>query len=92
MTQLTFKVEYPHIKEWNLRYLAYCRANHNVPEAQWLIDKEKYPGGKMTGYILWNRLHWALFFQSLGLEKQPQVISQDMHKQYDEWLLKYYPK
>jgi len=82
--------EYPHVKQWNPRYLAYCNANHNHPEAQILIDEKKYPGGKMTGFIIWNRLHWALFFKEQGLIKQPDVITHDIHKQYNEWLLKYY--
>lgn len=88
---MSIKEEYPRIREWNPRYLAYADANHNLPQEQILIDRQKYPGGYMAGFIIWNRLHWSLFFQSLGLNKNPAVITEDVHKQYNEWLLKYYP-
>ena len=81
-----------HIKEWNPRYLAYCRANHNNPDQQILLDRIKYPGGHMTSFMLWNNLHWVLFFKEAhGLDKQPNVITNKDHRMYNNFLLHYYP-
>ena len=35
-------------------YLAYCAVNHMTPDEMMAHDSEKYPGGKMTGYILFR--------------------------------------
>ena len=36
-----------------VRYALYAKANGRTPEAQLAADKVKYPGGCMTGFILW---------------------------------------
>jgi len=83
-----------HIKKWNPRYLAYCRANHYEPDVQNAIDRKQYPGGFMTGFILWNNLHWALFFKEVyGIDNYKDYVKgEDTHKQYDNFLLHYYPE
>jgi hypothetical protein len=38
----------------NPRYLAYCRAHgESDPEAMLERDREAWPGGCMTGFVLW---------------------------------------
>lgn len=38
---------------WNPIYLAYATAHGRTPEAQLEADRVTYPGGNMTGFILW---------------------------------------
>lgn len=38
---------------WNPIYLAYATAHGRTPEAQLAADRATYPGGNMTGFILW---------------------------------------
>jgi hypothetical protein len=37
----------------NPRYLAYCRAHGRTPAEMLEHDDKEWPGGKMTGFILW---------------------------------------
>lgn len=37
----------------NSRYVAYARAHGKTPEAMAQADKAAWPGGSMTGFILW---------------------------------------
>lgn len=40
-------------RDWNPNYLAYAKSKNLTPEACMAKDTEEYPGGKMTGFILW---------------------------------------
>ena len=44
------------ITEWTPRYLAYCAAHghRNDPEGMSARDREEWPGGCMTGFLLWS--------------------------------------
>jgi hypothetical protein len=37
----------------NTVYVSYCAAHGKTPEEMLEHDSEKYPGGTMTGYVLW---------------------------------------
>ena len=39
--------------EYSTRYLAYCAALGRSPDEQLAYDREAWPGGCMTGFILW---------------------------------------
>lgn len=39
--------------KWNPNYLAYAASRNLTPEACMAKDAEEYPGGKMTGFLLW---------------------------------------
>ena len=71
-------------KEWNPRYLAYCRAHGQMPEDMLEADRKRYPGGCMAGYILWDtdRLRE---FRALRPECFTFMALTD-HAAYDAWL------
>jgi len=39
---------------WNPRFVEYARVHGRTAEAQLAFDDERYPGGRMCGFILWN--------------------------------------
>lgn len=46
---------------WNPRYLAYAKAHgfEGDPEGMLAHDSAEWPGGHMTGFILWIQARWA---------------------------------
>lgn len=38
---------------YNHNYLAYCKTNNKTPDEMLELDDKEYPGGVMTGFILW---------------------------------------
>lgn len=66
----------------NPRYLAYCQHLGNTPEEQMAKDTERWPGGAMTGYILWMREKWGQFWL---LDEWPEVTGGHNHA-FDVWL------
>lgn len=76
---------------WNPRFLAYAHAQgERDPKAMIALDRERWPGGVLTGFTLWNREQWNEFF----LESEGAVPSDNdraiaVHKHlfaYDVWL------
>jgi hypothetical protein len=53
---------------YNSRYLAYCKSNNNTPDQQKQIDLVDWPGGKMTGFILWMKEQWYKFYAEHNLD------------------------
>jgi hypothetical protein len=49
----------------NLRYLNYCRYHGHTVEQQQAIDAERYPGGRMCGFILHNSRMWRRFWEEM---------------------------
>jgi len=39
--------------KWNPNYVAFARAHGRTPDAQAQFDRAKWPGGQMTGFLLW---------------------------------------
>ena len=73
--------------DWNPRYANYARVHGNSPEEQILLDRAKWPGGAMAGFILWNRSRLQEYskinpdaFMHGGLRD---------HAAYDKWLDEY---
>ncbi|ESZ30432.1 hypothetical protein [Mesorhizobium sp. L2C084A000] len=42
------------IAAWNPRYANYARAHGRTPAEQVDQDSKAWPGGHMTGFVLWN--------------------------------------
>jgi hypothetical protein len=50
--------------EYNERYLLYCKSNNLSFDEQLEKDKKEYPGGCMTGYIIFIGKMYGKFFQN----------------------------
>lgn len=86
--------------EMNPRYVEYCRAYGKTPIAMLYWDTFRFPGGKMCGFILWNRTKvWEFASQwkgcrcladveeaLMGQGFGPDNPKQDVHQLYNEWL------
>lgn len=77
-------------KDWNPRYLAYCRSWQKTPEEMLEFDKGRFPGGCMAGFIVWTNEQWLAFERET--EKRP-VSSTDRSLRrllneaaFDTWL------
>jgi len=67
----------------NPRYVEYCRAHGLTPDAMLARDEEAYPGGCMTGFILWIGARWR---EWEALTKRGTVHSIEDHAAFDAWL------
>lgn len=43
----------PTAEEWNPRFLAFARVHGRTPVEQLAHDDERWPGGRMAGFITW---------------------------------------
>jgi len=66
----------------NPRYLEYCRAmGRTDPEEQMEADEEKFPGGCMTGFILWIHSASQAFCELYGPQSNLWLV-----EEWDEFL------
>ena len=71
----------------NPRFVNYARYHGNTPEQQLAHDRQRYPGGVMTGYVLWNRSRIVMFSHI-----EPRAFTcggLTDHESYDRWLTDY---
>lgn len=74
---------------WNPRYLAYCAATGaSTPDEALARDRERWPGGCMTGYITWINAQWEGFAKSVGIPRRviELQLGFDVHARFDAWL------
>lgn len=74
----------------NPRYLAYCKAHGNTPEAQHAADGAAWPGGIMCGFILWIGERWRAFEAHKGARLTS--LSRDYWRaehaaEFDAWIM-----
>lgn len=70
----------------NPRYANYARAHGRTPDEMRSADLKEWPGGSMTGFVLWNGQ--ALIEAQLEIPKAFSFGSLINHTAYDEWLTK----
>ena len=76
--------------EWNPRYLVYAKCQ-GVPDPDAMLakDEERYPGGKMCGFILWIDAKWSEWATVTGHPRSKDrnaPIWPDDHVVFDAWL------
>ncbi len=55
------------MKEWNQRFVFYARAHGLSPVEMLEVDKVRYPGGKMAGFIGWSLGMLGKFYDYNGI-------------------------
>lgn len=70
-------------RQYNPRYVAYARAQGMTPDEMLESDALTYPGGKMTGFILWLNAKWREWDRLNG-RREPH--SDADHQLFDAWL------
>lgn len=66
----------------NPRFARYAAVNGRSPEEQLAHDAGQFPGGKMTGFMLWISERWVEF-------RAAHQLSRDAipdHAKFDAWL------
>jgi len=74
---------------WNPRYVAYATAHGKTPGEMLSADEAEFPGGRMTGFVLWMRRKWAEWGRAPGHgDRFPgsRVARQEAHDDFDRWL------
>lgn len=73
------------MSDWNPRYLAYVRSQGSLsPEEQMKADRERWPGGPMSGYILWISEQWRAWREERGIRPDEPISDLD-HADFDMW-------
>jgi hypothetical protein len=74
---------------WNPRYVAYARAHGNTPEHQSALDRERFPGGRMAGFMAWLGEQYRAFTgtELNGSYHAVRVWTDRDHAEVDDWLL-----
>jgi hypothetical protein len=71
----------------NPRYLAYCAAHGHTgdPEGMLAEDSRRWPGGSMTGFILWTRGRWDQWL-ALNPGRSLDRLTDADHDAFDRYL------
>lgn len=76
------------LSDWgrvNPRYLEYCKAHGLTPDGMMEADVQRYPGGKMTGYICWIGARWHEFCGIMRVSAD-YPMGEKEHTAFDAWL------
>jgi len=73
------------------RYLAYAQAHGRTPDEMLAHDRGAWPGGCMTGFMVWVREQWHAWYTETG--ERPEhgsFASPRQHAALDAWLARRY--
>ena len=73
---------------WNPRYVAYAKQAGRTPEETLQDDAERFPGGKMAGFIAWISKRWAEWDRQRPAKFAPngEYRSDEEHTEFTAWL------
>lgn len=74
---------------WNPRYVAYAAAHRVDPATMLQRDREAWPGGHMTGFILWMNTAWKTWFEATNHPRRRDpaaYLRAADHVAFDTWL------
>lgn len=77
---------------WNSRFVAYARSQGCTPKSVLTLDEKRWPGGLMTGFILWMNEQWTAWKSLQSPLRQDYarkfgwVLSEEDHANFDRWL------
>ncbi len=66
-------------------YAAYAAAHGRTPAEQLAHDTAHWPGGRMTGFLLWMSEQWAAFDAEHG-HRPNRTRPPEEHAQFAAWL------
>ena len=79
------------MSDLNPRYAAYCAAHGaSSPEEMQQRDRREWPGGHMTGFILWMKGQWAAWGKAApgrgfrGVKRD--VMAEEHRRDFDRFL------
>jgi hypothetical protein len=67
------------------RYVSYARSLGLGPEEALELDSKRYPGGKMTGFMLWVQNRWKEWDLAHG-HRRDHVRNDQEHLEFTLWL------
>lgn len=70
--------------KWNPRYVTFAAAYGRTPDEQLVYDDECWPGGRMTGFVLWIAAAWRAFWMALTEARGWSVTR--ANGDFDRWL------
>jgi hypothetical protein len=71
---------------WNPRYLAYCiDKGERSPADMIRRDRALWPGGHMTGFVLWIHQRWDEW-RELSRYPKHAALGPEQHAHFDSWL------
>lgn len=62
----------------NPRYLAYAAAHGQSPEGMLALDAERFPGGRMAGYLIWVSQRASEYRRARGLSHYGIIDHDDL--------------
>lgn len=73
----------------NPRYIEYARAHGLSPFRMMLLDRRRFPGGRMVGFMLWMSARWEEWFKAKGYKRSgptEHLLSDEDYKDFDAGL------
>jgi hypothetical protein len=69
--------------DWNPRFVLYAKSRGLSPDDALAQDAKDYPGGRMTGFLVWSNDKTSAYRKAHGLKTSDPILDQD---HYDAWL------
>ena len=73
------------VAHFNPRYVCYAQVHERDPEQMLAFDAERFPGGKMAGFLIWMGHRWSEYRHLRGLSATAPLSDAD-HDDFMSWL------